>query len=402
MKKRVLFVDDEPLVLQGLQRLLRPMRQEWDMEFVESGALALESLRATPCDVVVSDMMMPGMNGVDLLEKVREASPNTIRLVLSGHTEKQLALRCVGVAHQFLSKPCDAQHLRATISRVTGLGFDGRNERLIKLVGELERLPSLPAIYLQLEALLDDPFSSTHQIGLLISRDMALTAHLLKIVNSAFFGLAQRVTQPAEAVTYLGFDTLKAVVLAAGVFDQCRLDPASGLSMEAAAEHSQDVAATARLIAETEGAPQAIIEECFTAGMLHDVGQLVLACNLPESFAKLRALEPDARFAGETEIFGANHADIGGYLLGLWGLPNGVVETTRLHHTPGLFEPRGFGSLVAVHVADYLVHRAAKDESSAPLDEAWLASLGLSDRLPQWEDVTAEFLCANHSTAFMP
>jgi HD-like signal output (HDOD) protein len=392
MKKRVLFVDDEPLVLQGLQRLLRPMRQEWDMEFAESGAQALDCLRATPCDVVVSDMMMPGMNGAELLEKVREASPNTVRLVLSGHTEKQLALRCVGVAHQFLSKPCDAQHLRATISRVTGLGFEGQNERLIKLVGELERLPSLPSIYLQLEALLDDPFSSTHQIGLLISRDMALTAHLLKIVNSAFFGLAQRVSQPAEAVTYLGFDTLKSVVLAAGVFDQCRVDPASGLSMEAAAEHSQNVAATARLIAEWEGAPQAIVEECFTAGMLHDVGTLVLACNLPQSFAGLRSLEPGARFGGETEVFGANHAEVGGYLLGLWGLPNGVVETTRLHHTPGASESRGFGSLVAVHVADHFVHRAAKGDPSAPLDEAWLAALGLTDRLPAWEAAAAKFL----------
>lgn len=398
MKKNVLFVDDEPLVLQGLQRLLRPMRNEWDMEFAESGAKALEHIRTGVCDVVVSDMMMPGMNGVQLLEQVREVSPNTIRLVLSGHTEKQLALRCVGVAHQFLSKPCDAQHLRSTIGRVTSLGFEVHSERLMSLVGQLEHLPSLPAIYLQLEALLDDPFTTTQQIGLLISRDIALTAHVLKIVNSAFFGLAQRVAHPTEAVTYLGFDTLKAVVLAASLFNQCHLDPACGLTMEAAASHSQQVGTLARLIAEMEGAPQSVTEECFTAGMLHDVGKLVLAANLPAQFARLREHPSPEGLAQETEILGANHTEIGGYLLGLWGLPNAVVETARLHHSPAGSDG-AFGSLAAVHVADYLVHSITDGEASAPLDEAWLAKLGLAARLPAWHAAAEKFLHAELSTA---
>lgn len=383
MKKRILFVDDEPMVLEGVQRLLRPMRLEWEMDFAESGALALQRLNQAAYDVIVSDMMMPGMNGVQLLEHARAESPKTIRLVLSGHTDKDLALQCVGVAHQFLAKPCDAEHLRNTIARVTGMGFAVQSEKLMKIVGRLDRLPSLPDIYSRLVTLLNDPAISTQAIGALISRDIALTAHLLKIVNSAFFGLAQRVNQPSEAVAYLGLDTLKAVVLAAGIFEKWSVDPASGFCMETAAEHGQKVGAIARMIAEVEGVPRAVVDECFIAGLLHDVGKLVLACNLPRNYVR-RAAEKSDLLADETEVFGASHAAVGGYLMGLWGLPNAVVEATRLHHSPGESPVREFTSLVAVHVANHFVRHVSDDESDSSLDRAWLGSLGLADRVPVW------------------
>ncbi len=383
MKKRILFVDDESLVLQGLQRLLRPMRQEWEMEFVESGPLALERLSATSYDVIVSDMMMPGMNGAQLLERVREVSPKTVRLVLSGHTEKHLALQCVGVAHQFLSKPCNADNLRHTIARATELGFAMRSETLLNVIGRMEQLPSLPAIYTQLVELLDDPASSVQDVGALIARDMALTAHLLKIVNSAFFGFAQRVNQPADAVSYLGLETLKAVVLSASLFGRLPVDPASGFRMEAAAEHGQKVAAAARAIAQTERVSRLFVEECFIAGLLHDVGRLILACNLPQLFARLGAEELRNPPADENAIFGTTHAEIGGYLLGLWGLPHAVVEATRLHHAPGDSPVREFTPLTAVHVADQLVPRASGVPGSA-LDLEYLTALGLAERLPVW------------------
>ena len=105
-KTRILFVDDEPLVLQGLQRMLRPMRNEWEMAFVESGRRALEEMATLPFQVVVSDMRMPGMNGAQFLSHVQELYPRTVRLILSGHADKDLIMKCVGTAHQFLAKPC--------------------------------------------------------------------------------------------------------------------------------------------------------------------------------------------------------------------------------------------------------------------------------------------------------
>ena len=99
-KKRILFVDDEPLVLQGLQRMLRSMRDEWEMEFAEGGANALERLAQAHFDVVVSDMLMPGINGAALLAAVMQRHPRTVRIILFGHADKDLILKCVGSIHQ--------------------------------------------------------------------------------------------------------------------------------------------------------------------------------------------------------------------------------------------------------------------------------------------------------------
>src|ERR1039457_5287307 len=99
--KNLLFVDDEPRVLQGLQRQLRVMREEWQMDFVESGLKAIEFLARTPVDVLVTDMIMPGMDGAQLLTAVMKRYPNTVRLVLSGHADREAVLRLVGAAHQY-------------------------------------------------------------------------------------------------------------------------------------------------------------------------------------------------------------------------------------------------------------------------------------------------------------
>ena len=118
---RVIFVDDEPRVLEGLKRMLRPKRNEWQMTFVGSAQAALDALKAEPCEVVVTDMRMPGMNGAELLEVVQREYPDTIRLILSGQAETESVMKALGVSHQFLSKPCDAEILQGTISRAFAL-----------------------------------------------------------------------------------------------------------------------------------------------------------------------------------------------------------------------------------------------------------------------------------------
>ena len=159
MKKRILFVDDDPLVLQGLQRMLRSMREEWEMEFVESGPIALEAMAKSPFDVVVSDMRMPGMNGAELLNRVMKLHPNTIRFILSGHADQDLVMQCVGTTHQYLAKPCEPDALKATIRRASALGQSLQNGQLKSLVSRIERLPSLPSLYLKVVQKLQDPES---------------------------------------------------------------------------------------------------------------------------------------------------------------------------------------------------------------------------------------------------
>ena len=122
MKKRILFVDDEPMILQGLQRMLRPLRDEWDMVFVDGGEKALAAMAESTFDVVVTDMRMPVMNGAQLLTEIRKRHPSTVRLILSGHADKDLVSQCLGVAHQYISKPCDPEQLKTTIRSACLLG----------------------------------------------------------------------------------------------------------------------------------------------------------------------------------------------------------------------------------------------------------------------------------------
>src|SRR5258708_5867146 len=219
-KTRILFVDDEAFVLEGLQRMLRHLRAEWEMVFAESGSKALELMGQNPFDVVVSDMRMPGMNGAELLAEVMKRYPKTVRLILSGHADQALILKCVGSTHQYLSKPCEPDMLKATVLRAAGVGNSLQDQKLRQLVAQMDRLPSIPSLYMQIVEKLRDPEVMLEQIGELIGGDLGMTAKILKLANSAFFGLRREISSATEAVTYIGLETIKSLVLAINAFSQ--------------------------------------------------------------------------------------------------------------------------------------------------------------------------------------
>jgi putative nucleotidyltransferase with HDIG domain len=391
---QVLFVDDDPLVLQGLQRMLRPMRNQWSMSFVESGAKALEAMEASPFQVVVSDMRMPGMDGAKLLTEIKNRYPKTVRLILSGHADKDLILECVGTAHQFLSKPCEPEALRLAISRASAFGLSVKSDKIKGMIAQMDRIPTIPTVYCEIVEKLRDDSVSIEEIGALIVKDPGITAQLLKLVNSAFFGLCREVSSPSEAVAYLGIETMKALVLgvhAFGSFDGRKLP---GFSLESLWSHSLEVGAVARRIMELEGVSRNSAEESFVAGMLHDIGKLVLAVNLPEDYKKTLAISTAERIAvcdAEEQVFGANHADVGGFILSLWGLPARVVEAITYHHNPESSATTAMAPLVAVHVADCAVNLRASLHNESTVREPrveFLNSLGLQDNVPQWMTLT--------------
>ncbi|HLA96697.1 MAG TPA: response regulator, partial [Pyrinomonadaceae bacterium] len=188
----ILFVDDEPNILEGLQRMLRPLRHEWQMSFANSGAEALALFENEHIDVVVSDMKMPGMDGSELLYAIMQKYPHVIRIILSGYSEKEMVIKTVGTAHQYLSKPCDADILKATVMRVSALRDLLTDETLRRLVSQLPSIPSLPLLYTELIDELGKNEPSTRTVGEIVKKDIGMTVKILQIVNSAFFGLRRR------------------------------------------------------------------------------------------------------------------------------------------------------------------------------------------------------------------
>jgi len=368
--------------------MLHGMRKQWDMVFVESGDAALGFMADSAVDVVVSDMRMPGMNGAQLLNEVMKRYPRTVRLILSGHADQDLILKCVGSTHQYLSKPCDPDALRATVSRAIGLEASLKNERLQRLIGQMDHLPSIPSLYMKIVETINDPRASLAAVSDIIAQDIGMTAKILKLVNSAFFALRREISSANHAVAYLGLDTIKSLVLSINAFSQLETRELEGFSLAELWNHSLGTAAAAKRIAQIEGAGSKIADEAFVSGLLHDAGKAALAFNFPEEYGQALRDPADGKIdplGAEQRAFGASHADVGGYLLGLWGLPVPVVEAIALHHQPQLAADKTFTPLTAVHVANALVHAGDRRECPPAVDRQYLATLGLGDRIDVWQ-----------------
>jgi HD-like signal output (HDOD) protein/CheY-like chemotaxis protein len=392
---KVLFVDDEPNILDGLMRLMRPMRDRWQMAFATGGAEALEMLRTSAVDLVVSDMRMPGMSGLELLEAVKADYPDTIRFVLSGQTDRDTAIRSTNIAHQFLTKPCDPEVLVAAVDRAANLRGVLQSEELRTFACKLQTIPSLPASYFRLAQEMESPEPSIARVAEIIEQDVGMTATVLHMVNSSFFGLPRRVERAAEAASLLGLDTLKALMTAVHVFGVFKSQAVDGFDLEALHRHCMHTGAIALAIAKSESLDRVTVGQALMAGVLHDLGTMMLASGLPGALAAIRymsekTLEP--QWTCEEKLFGTSHAELGGYLLGLWGFPFNIIEAVVYHHRPSLHTSAGVTLTDIVHGANGLEHTIVQMEERDPaaLDRVHFERKGLTQNLQQWHTLALE------------
>jgi len=381
---RILFVDDERRVLEGIERLLFHKADEWDVVCVGSGAEALEELEDEPFDVIVTDMRMPRMDGAALLAEVHARFPKVVRFVLSGHAELEASLRAVPIAHQFLTKPCKAEILEGVVERALALQQLMGDVAVCEAIGHIKELPSLPAVYAELTQALTDPDTGTGEVAAIVEKDMAMSAKVLQLVNSSFFSRGAEIAEVRAAVVRLGIDTVKNLVLTVEVFKPRPSGGSiAGTTMEALQAHALLTGALASKIVED----RAQAKDAMIAGILHDVGKLILAQELPDRMdAALARAERDGVPIHEAEALeiGVGHGEIGGYLLGIWGLPYPVVEAVSHHHAPlRAPEREGISILAAVHLANAIA-------SGTEPDEALVARLGVADRIDGWRQLAEE------------
>ncbi len=382
MMYRILFVDDEPKVLMGLKRMLRRMRKEWEMVFVDNAKKAIAELEKERFDVIVTDMKMPGMQGDQLLSNVKERFPNIIRLVLSGHAEEEKIVKSIDVTHQFLSKPCEAEELKETIKRCCWLKSRLDDPDLKKIVTQISKLPTLPQLYTEItNALKRD--ASIKEVAEIISHDISMTAKILQLVNSPFFGTRYRIASPVQAVNFLGLETIKNLVFSVELFSQFDEKLLKKFHLGNLWDHSLDVAAFAKKIYYEEKKDEKGAGYAFLIGMLHDVGKLILVTNFPgeyEEAIKKANAEAVPLYRAEAEIIGTTHAEVGSYLLGLWGLVDEIIDPIAYHHQPQLSSETDFSSLTALHVANAVVN----GNICELLDMDYLDKLGLKDSVDKW------------------
>ena len=358
---KVLFVDDEPHVLEALQRSLFQLDVEWEPSFAGNGAAAIEALEQDAFDVIVSDMRMPGMDGAALLEHTRDKYPQIARIVLSGQTDEIAAIRAARVAHQFLVKPCGAETLRRVIERTLELSAWLNDDALRAQVGKVERLPSTPRLFAELSKLMDDDTATVDSVVRVVRQDPAMSSKLLQVVNSSFFARSSNVSDVRTAVLRLGLKTIRNLALGIGAFDAAGALANSAISVEKLQQRSLKIARLASRIATGRDDPDA----AFMSGLTCDIGELIVTDPTPAE-----QTEPTQR--------AITHAKVGAFLLGLWGLPFPIVEAVSNHHTPEQNPYDRLGLPQIVWLSSCLVHGVEPDPE-------YLARIGASNLVAEFQ-----------------
>jgi HD-like signal output (HDOD) protein len=397
--RRILFVDDDELILRSMARVLRRPATEagWQLCFATDGEAALEEMARSPVEVLLADVNMAKMSGATLLQKAKERDPSVVRILLSGHTGLDALRTALPYAHQFLPKPCDGQLLRSTLESACGLRKLLARPEMRQLVDSSNELPSAPRTFIELSSALTNPSTSSRAVSEIIARDVAISARVLELVSSAFDGLPRVVTSIGGAVAYLGVEVVKAIVISVEVSRMFPLTQSiPDFSLNALQQHGMRVSQFAKRILGHEPGGDVLI----VAGLLQDTGQLVLASRAAQRFGlalstSVARKQPLQEI--ETDVFGASHAEIGAYLLGLWGLPQRVVGAVANHLEPQRARNRVFDAAAALYVANLLVvdpDVPALEEippHTVALDLSFLRLVGVAHQLGEWRRLARAF-----------
>jgi HD-like signal output (HDOD) protein/ActR/RegA family two-component response regulator len=364
---RVLFVDADSDALAQLRQLLRGFRDRWSMRFVTTGPDALDALTIESIDVVVVDSRMPGVDGPSLLDEIREAHPGSVRMVIADTTQLTPSLRRLPAAHQFLAKPCDPAKLEAAIDRSLLLRDRFTSPELLDLIVGMDNLPSPSATVVALQAALSERPIDPDRVARLIRTDVAISTKILQVANSAFFGLPRTMTDPIEAVNYLGAQAICELVISTEVFrsvgSRSKARDAQIAQVQQRGMARADIACSLALRARRSAMTA---REIWVGAFLSEVGALLLLG------VERPAVPPAADGGPSPDPYAPLVPTIGAYLLSMWGLPHYLVETVALScdaPTSHGSDPAGFA-----WIADHVL---GGDDEIATVDPGELDLLGL-------------------------
>jgi HD-like signal output (HDOD) protein len=395
MHKRVLFLATDPAERENIRIDLTGAVQGLEKSLVDTFDEAVAAIQAAPPDAIVADHQARDPSSAKLLNWAAEHCPRAVRLILAEPTEREEVLRTVLAPHQFLPKPVTADILHGTIQSALLLNGELPNEVLLTLASRIRVFPPLPSLYFRVLNELKSPDFSAETVGEIVAKDLAMTTRLLQVINSGFYSLPRRITDLTEAVSLLGQESVKSLIIGIHLFlEHEHLKPLY-FSISQLWRHSTAVARGAWLIAQMETGNADLTEEAYTAGLLHDIGKLVLANNFEAQYNKVQKAARDSRqplWEVETGEFGVSHAELGAFIMGRWGMPVVLLEATALHHQPRRSSSREFSALTAVHIANAIEYelRSPQRDVLSILDQSYIESLGLADRIDEWKQCFRE------------
>lgn len=368
MKKNILFVDDEKPILKTFQRSLRG--SEFEIFVAEDGHTALEIIARESIDLIISDMRMPNINGHQLLRKVKDMSPTTIRLILSGHADEKDITRAIldGSCKMYILKPWDSHSLHNTIRQLLDIRTALEERNLLAIINRMDGLRSLPRIFNKLTEMINND-ADMHQIAEVIGDDPILTSRVLRMANSAFYGISTGSIN--QAIVYLGLNAVKGIVLSV---DLCSLLPElKGIfNKETLCNHAS---ITNRLVNRLHISllGNKIPHVASSVGLLSSVGLMALIHQMPDKYVQIAAAlkdQPNLQFeALEQQIVGVKHSDVGGFLLNWWDMPQPLIEGAMFHHDPFNACVSDRQLVSTVHLASHYALTALNPDVASQVDD---------------------------------
>jgi putative nucleotidyltransferase with HDIG domain len=387
---RVLFVDRDRKLLGKLEQALRTARGDWSIVCAMSAADACDQISQRPFDVVLADIDVRAADGTSFLDEVARRQPNAVRFLLSKSAGRGMLVRADDAAHQFLAKPLEPDAVFARLAETLLLGELLSDPDLKALVTRLKSVPSLPPAYLAMMAELRKDQASPRKVGDLVARDAGMSAKILQLVNSPLFGFRMRIGDPVQAVQLLGIEAVRGLALSSNIFSQLDLKTVARFGLGRVWRHSMATAGFARVIARRQQEAADIVGEAFTAALLHDIGKLVLASSMPEDYSVVveqAASDHVPTWLVERDVLGTTHAEVGAYLLGLWGLPEPIVAGVAWHHRPSESAAPSYCPLGAVHAGNVIEHQAHPADTvgvASTADDAYLDHFHMRAEFPAW------------------
>jgi HD-like signal output (HDOD) protein len=374
-----LFVDDEKAMCELFQQFSHVLQDNYEVITATSGEQAVKLLHTRKFDAVITDLTMPDMDGLRFLGHVVQHQPDCARIIVSGYADRLKVARCLFVGHRYFSKPCNPLALAELLNRLASFRELVSNHKVRRIIGGIGALPGPPETFLKIEKVLESPLASMQDVAEVVEQDVAVTAKLLQIVNSAEFGIRHKVVSITEAVQLVGIEAVRGLVLGLQAFASYKEHPGKKAPPAQLWDHSLRTGLIARRVCRAQGFSLPTGDRAFLAGLLHDVGRIVIDANAPEERVEVNEFAKNFGISiaeAEKRHFGATHAEVGGYLLALWGIDDEVVRIVQHQESLSQFDGQDSRALVALHVA----HFAEMDDAQAfPLDAAALSELGYPD-----------------------
>lgn len=333
----IALIDADAGLLQKLAKSLSKARPDWGILTATSAEDAMVLVDNHAIDVLVSEAQLPDMQGFELLEKVKDLNPETIRFTLSSDLEAELILECARVHHRFLAKPVDENALADAIESSLDLRAILANEQLMTFMQAVESLPAMPALYDELVKELASKNSSLMKVAEIIEGDAGLTLTILKVVNSAYCGLTQPVESVSQAISLLGASFVKNITLTSKVFSKFEGDKSTLKKLTKLNQDALKVGALTNQFARYAKVPRSSVNHCQVAGMMFNVGELIA----------LTSTSDDTAENTPSHLLGA-------YLMRSWMMPDAVTEAVALQHDAITENPGKVTPLVVLHSIRYL------------------------------------------------